>query len=56
MEQTGRLTVNNSLVRVEQCPRCRESHQTVKDEIFITQLEGLPSVTGDRSSESPSGH
>lgn len=33
----------------------RESHRTVKDEIFITQTEGLQSLTGECFSESPSG-
>lgn len=55
MEQTSRLMLNNSFVHVEQCPRNRESHQTGKDEIFITQMEGLLSCTGERSSVSPSG-
>lgn len=55
MEQTSRLTLNNSLAHVEQCPRNRESYQTGKDEIFIAQMEGLLSCTGERSSVSPSG-
>lgn len=55
MEQTSRLTLNNSFAHVEQCPRNRESHQTGKDEIFIAQMEGLLSCTGECSSGSPSG-
>lgn len=38
--------INNSLVHVEQCPRDRERHRTVKDEIFISQKQSLPSCTG----------